>query len=215
MGQPVNGNQALQIFANFDTGSPNGTTIVKGASITVTIFFSKPVSGLLFSFWDVDASVDGSNNPYTDLISNLHGQVGLNGASVAPFSIINGAANPTSTTAPNGAANTSNIAATTASITGTGSAIQGAGTPGTGVFNASSGRSTVQFGNTPIDRFSFTYTDPAAAGCAGWPDLPENLPGEAEGASNGGRVLFFCFSELTDAPELGVTRVDLCVRQRP
>ena len=60
------GQQALQILANFDSG----TVLAANAGITVTDFFSKTVFGVMFSFWDVYKSVAGSANPYNDIITH-------------------------------------------------------------------------------------------------------------------------------------------------
>ncbi len=153
------GNQALQILSNFD----NGTAYIAGSGITVTVFFSKPVSNLLFSFWDVDTSVPGSATPYNDQITSLTGKNTL-GAFVAPVSIANGAANTYGTGT---FANNVNGGGAYATITGKGNAIQGVGTPGANSSPAAAGVATVQFTGTPITQFSFTYQDTGVTGTNG------------------------------------------------
>ena len=142
------GNQALQILANFDSG----TVLAANAGITITVFFSKPVSNLLFSFWDVDTNAAGAN-AYNDLITNLYGRNSTStnpNSNIIPGRVSNGAANNYGTG--------SNANGSYATVTGAASAIQGAGTPANGALPAAAGVATVQF-SQPVTQFSFTYTD--------------------------------------------------------
>ena len=129
------GTRALQLFANFD----NGANIIAGAGISVTVFFSKPVSNLIFSFYDVDASAAGSTTPFNDYVTNISGR-GTGGATVVPTGLTPGVAN------------TASLGSTFGSFTGTGTSNQ----------NVADGNGTVTFGPTPITQFTFTYTDTAA-----------------------------------------------------
>ena len=131
------GQRALQIVADFDNAT--GGNIAAGSSLLVTVFFTRPITNLSFSFYDVDNGSTGSG-PYNDVVSNIFG-LGTGGASVPPVSIADGTANGHV------------IGANSATITATGNSAQ----------NAGAGNSTVTFGNTPITQFSFTYTDTSSA----------------------------------------------------
>ena len=139
------GSKALQIFADFDNSAGN---LIAKSGIPVTIFFSKPVSNLIFSFYDIDgtAGTPASGNtpatlPFNDRISGIFG-LGTGGALVPPISLTPGSTNTSSLDSTNGGSfsATNNLNAQ----------------------NASGANATVTFGNTPITQFSFTYTDVAA-----------------------------------------------------
>ena len=127
------GNKALQIFANFDNAANN---IIAGSGIPVTVFFSKPVSNLIFSFYDVDGNNATAAQSFNDQVTNIFG-LGTGGGSVAPISLTGSSSNAVS----NGGFLANN-------------------TPSAN--NTNGGNATVTFGNTPITQFTFTYTDPAA-----------------------------------------------------
>lgn len=154
------GSTALQILANFDSGTT--TTLIAGSGISVTVFFSQPVSGLLFSFWDVDTSQTGSTTPYKDVITSLTGKNTL-GAFVAPGLVANGSANSFSTGT---FASNVNNGGSFATITGQANAAQ-TGAGGGNALAAAAGAATVQFTGTPITQFSFTYQDYGVTGTGG------------------------------------------------
>lgn len=144
------GSQALQILANFD----NGTVLAANAGITITVFFSKPVSGLLFSFWDVDTNASGGN-AYNDRINFLTGRTTA-GTFVAPSPISSGAANTFSTGT---FASNVNGGGGYGVITSSANAVQGYNANiAAGSLAAGAGTTTIQFAQT-ITQFSFTYQD--------------------------------------------------------
>ena len=128
----VTGQQALQILADFDNSAGN---IISGAAIQVTVFFSKPVSNLMFSFYDVDnGTVNGG--AYNDYVTNIFG-LGTGGAQVRPMNLTPGTDN------------NSALGTNSGSFTATGNNNQ----------YAAGGNATVNFGGTAVTQFTFTYTD--------------------------------------------------------
>ena len=131
------GGKALQLLANFT----DGTNIIKNAGFSVTVFFSKPVTGLSFSLYDIDTNAAG-NATYHDLVNNISGKAFLRGGTVVPSSMGNGADNGYTLTPT-----------TPGTFTGTASSAQ----------NVGDGNGTVNFGLTPISSLTFFYTDTDAA----------------------------------------------------
>lgn len=139
-------NYGLQLVTNFSTSTNAGSSgsFISGASDTVTVFFSKPVLNVSFTFYDIDQGTL-SGGVYTDFVSNIFG-MGTGGATIAPISL-------TPSNIDNKLVTTANIATT--GFLGTGSANQ----------NVSDGNATVVFDSThPITQFSYTYGDTATAG---------------------------------------------------
>lgn len=134
----------MQIFADFD----NAGNIIVNSSIPVTVFFSKPVSGLMFSFYDSDnGTVNGG--AYTDLINGILAPT-ANGTAVLPVSL----------TATSATTNTTSIDPMTG---GRISAVAGSASNNQ---NAAGGNVAVDFGSTAITQFTFTYTDTASPNAA-------------------------------------------------
>ncbi len=67
-------NYGLQLVANFSnsTSVTSSGAFIGGASDTVTIFFSKPVLNVAFTFYDIDQGTL-SGGVYTDFVSNIFG----------------------------------------------------------------------------------------------------------------------------------------------
>ena len=136
---------ALQILADFDNSAGY---IIANSSIPVTVFFSKPVSGLIFSFYDSDnGTVNGGG--YTDLVT------GILATAAAGGNVI-----PASLAATNSSLNTTSIDPVTG---GRISAVAGSAS---NPQSAAGGNVAVTFGNTPISSFTFNYTDTASANAA-------------------------------------------------
>lgn len=135
---------ALQIIANFD----NAGALIANAGISVTVFFSKPVSGLMFSFWDVDNGTVANNGPYNDFISNI--------SAITVASPGNPATTIRPTSLAPGGTNTSANGTTSGSFTGSANNAQ----------TSAGGNAMVNFGTNQITQFTFTYGDSLAAGSA-------------------------------------------------
>ena len=138
------GHNALQIVADFANGSGNSN----GGSIPVTLFFSKPVVNVSFTFFDVDLGNFGSPSaPYQDLINNIYGLSSANGAHVYPPTLTPTSATPSAAVTGAGTIN--------AAITATANNAQ----------NGANGNVLVSFDSTtPISQFTFTYGDVLTSG---------------------------------------------------
>lgn len=129
-----NGDQKfLQIGGNMVAGGNIG-------SITVTIFFAKPVINCQFTFFDVDTNATGGN-PYADKISNIVG-VGTDANKSAVY---------LSTLQSSGSTPTNTVSGSGATFQALANANNNNG--------LNNGNVTATFGNTPISQFSYTYGD--------------------------------------------------------
>ena len=131
------GNSATEKYLQVGVNMVNSTNGI--GSVTVNLFFAKPITNAQFSFFDVDINSANATGQYVDQIRSIVGTA-VNGSPVYLSSLTGSADNTVS-----GTTSTASAYAVTANANN--------------VNNLAAANATATFGATPITEISYTYGD--------------------------------------------------------